>query len=92
MSGKLTDEVRSQITESIFAGRKIEAIKQYRAAIGLGLKEAKDFIEALTEELHQECPEKFTVKPGTGCGAAAMFIFMLCSLSIYTLANLHKLL
>lgn len=40
---KLVDDIRNLMA----AGRKIEAIKQYRAATGAGLAEAKDFVEAL---------------------------------------------
>lgn len=35
-------------------GRKIEAIKQFRSYTGLGLKESKDFIEAIYPYLHNE--------------------------------------
>jgi ribosomal protein L7/L12 len=34
-----------EIVEAVQAGRKIEAIKLYRQATAVGLKEAKDFIE-----------------------------------------------
>ena len=36
-----------KITDQIQAGRKIEAIKVYRQAFGVGLKEAKDAVEAI---------------------------------------------
>jgi ribosomal protein L7/L12 len=35
------------VAEALAKGDKIEAIKQYRAGTGAGLKEAKDFVEAL---------------------------------------------
>ena len=38
------------IGEALRAGNKIEAIKLYRAATGLGLKEAKDALDAMTAE------------------------------------------
>lgn len=38
------------IGEALRAGNKIEAIKLYRAATGLGLKEAKDAIDAILAE------------------------------------------
>ena len=41
MSNTLTDEQLSKISDAIIAGRKIEAIKQYREATGTDLKEAK---------------------------------------------------
>jgi len=40
-SGDLDDEVRALLS----AGRKIEAIKRVRERTGLGLKEAKDYVE-----------------------------------------------
>jgi hypothetical protein len=39
--------VDPQIIELIQAGKKIEAIKLYRESTGVGLKEAKDFVESL---------------------------------------------
>ena len=41
MSNTLTDEQLSKISDSIIAGRIIEAIKQYREANSTDLKEAK---------------------------------------------------
>jgi ribosomal protein L7/L12 len=37
--------VSDHIVEALRANRKIEAIKLYRQATGVGLKEAKEFIE-----------------------------------------------
>jgi ribosomal protein L7/L12 len=39
--------VPSTVAEAVRDGKKIEAIKRYREATGVGLKEAKDFVEAL---------------------------------------------
>ena len=39
--------LQREIVEAAQAGRKIEAIKLYRQSSGVGLKEAKDFVEAL---------------------------------------------
>jgi len=36
--------------QALERGNKIEAIKHYRAATGVGLKEAKDFIEEVQRE------------------------------------------
>ena len=36
-----------EIAEAVRAGQKIQAIKLYRQSSGVGLKEAKDFIEEL---------------------------------------------
>src|SRR5262245_6629702 len=35
------------VLEALQSGNKIEAIRRYRAATGLGLKEAKDAVEAI---------------------------------------------
>ena len=54
---ELTDDGRQQILNALMAGRKIEAIKLYREATGKGLKDAKDFIDRLVEELAERHPE-----------------------------------
>lgn len=69
----LTDEKRDQINEAIFAGHKIEAIKLYREATGVGLKEAKDFIETLTESLREQYPDRMPDQ-AAGCGAAVVML------------------
>jgi hypothetical protein len=64
---EILPEKKAEITDAIFAGRKIEAIKLYREATGLGLKESKEFVEALQSRLQQDSPEKFTTSSGGGC-------------------------
>jgi len=39
--------VDAQLLELVRAGQKIQAIKLYRESSGVGLKEAKDFVESL---------------------------------------------
>ncbi|CAM2794313.1 ribosomal protein L7/L12 [Hathewaya histolytica] len=41
----ITDELKSLILE----GKKVEAVKKYRIATGLGLKEAKEYIDSLSK-------------------------------------------
>ncbi len=36
-----------EVTDALQRGEKIEAIKHYREATGVGLKEAKDFVEEI---------------------------------------------
>ena len=43
--GGLTPKVEAEIRAQMRAGRKINAIKLYREATGLGLKESKDAVE-----------------------------------------------
>jgi Ribosomal protein L7/L12 C-terminal domain len=47
MNGELKEQVRSLLLQ----GNKIEAIKIYREATGLGLKESKDAVELIESEL-----------------------------------------
>lgn len=71
----LSDNAKDEITQAIFAGRKIEAIKLYREATGQGLKEAKAFIEALTDRLREEHPDRVPA-PTSGCGAAVLMMLV----------------
>ena len=67
----IPEEKLALLREMIFARRKIEAIKEYRALTGLGLKEAKDAVDELEATLLKESPERFAPK-GKGCGTAAV--------------------
>ena len=75
MSNPLPDGVVEQISAAIFAGRKIEAIRLHRMATGSGLKESKEFIEALEGRMRQESPEKFTAAP-SGCSRTAAMLLL----------------
>ena len=61
-----------QIQAAVFAGEKIKAIKLYRGSTGEGLKESKDFIDALEDELRRTEPGKFTAPPAKGCGVSVL--------------------
>jgi len=63
MPEPLSPEQLDQIHNDLFAGRKINAIKLYREATNVGLKEAKDAVEAMADELYQRSPERFTRDP-----------------------------
>ena len=68
MSKPIPPEAAKQITEFLYGGRKIDAIKLYREHSEQGLKESKDFVEALEAELRAKEPGKFTAPPGgKGC-------------------------
>ncbi|MBX3177560.1 MAG: ribosomal protein L7/L12 [Candidatus Hydrogenedentes bacterium] len=71
MSG-MPEEDAQRMTEAIFAGRKIEAIKIYKEATGTGLKESKEFVEDLERQLRAECPERFAAGAKAGCGAVVL--------------------
>jgi len=72
------DEQIADIAEALADGNKIEAIKIYREATGKGLKESKDFIDALIPKLLAEDPEKYSkLKLGGGCASVVVFALLL---------------
>ncbi len=71
----------------IFRGRKIEAIKLHREHTGLGLKEAKDAVEAIEAALRKQSPEKFSAPPKSG-GCASVIVGC-CALGAATGAWLY---
>ena len=75
MADQITTEQVEAIADALAANRKIEAIKIYRQATGKGLREAKDFIEALIPKLKEQDAERFAhlALPGSGC-ASAVFL------------------
>lgn len=87
MSDSISDEDVERIRAAIFAGRKIEAIKLYRECTGKGLKEAKDFVEALEAELRRLAPDQFTAPPaGKGCAVIVVGIIVFIVVLIPALA------
>ena len=72
----LTPEQRQSLAEALFEGRKIQAIKQLRDWTGLGLKEAKESVELLEEELRAAQPERFaTPARKSGCLLLLILLF-----------------
>ena len=70
MNGSVPSEKMERIKQAIFAGRRIEAIKFYREATGAELKESKDAITKLEQELRAHSPHQFTIASSrSGCFA-----------------------
>lgn len=44
-----TENIDAELKDLILQGKKIKAIKRYRQFTGIGLKEAKDYIDRLSE-------------------------------------------
>ncbi len=73
MQPDLPDDARDAIDTALYAGRKIDAIKQYREATGGGLKEAKEAVEVYEAELRARHPQHFTKPPArAGCTTAIL--------------------
>jgi ribosomal protein L7/L12 len=81
-AGKMSDATVDAIQEAIFSGQKIRAIKLYREASGAGLKEAKDFIEALEAELRRTDPTRFTAPAAKGCGTAVIALALIAVVAL----------
>ena len=71
---ELPDDKRLAILEAIYGGRKIEAIKLVREAGSCGLKEAKEFVEKLSDELYAKEPGKFTAAPAGKSGCVGVIL------------------
>lgn len=91
MSKPIPPEATRQIAELVFAGNKIAAIRLYREHSGEGLKESKDFVEALERSLRASDPGKFAARSaGKGClGMAALCGIGALGLSIAVLRLLR---
>lgn len=53
------DKFHETVKVLLFKGQKIPAVKKYREETGLGLKEAKDAVDAIERELREEHPDQF---------------------------------
>ena len=84
MKSTVSEEQIATLSECIFQGRKIEAIKLYREMTGLGLKEAKDAVEELETSLRASAPDKFSaVSQGKGC-MGIIVVGLLCGTGLVT--------
>ncbi|MEO5712505.1 MAG: hypothetical protein ABIT37_03375 [Luteolibacter sp.] len=80
MTPPLSEEKMAAISELLFRGQKIEAIRIHREQTGFGLKEAKDEVGKLELSLRAKSPEKFTAAPtANGCFAAVAVLFPISS-------------
>ncbi|MDQ8186968.1 ribosomal protein L7/L12 [Pelagicoccus sp. SDUM812002] len=81
MPEKLSDEQMNRLSEALEKGRKIDAIKAYRDATGIGLKDAKVAVEKLHADLHEQYPDRYPA-PSTsvGCGSSAALFALACGL------------
>ena len=74
MANELTPEQLTTVSNAIYAGNKIEAIKFYRTASGKDLKDSKDAVEKLTAELEARNPAMFARQRRQG-GSLATLVF-----------------
>ena len=83
---QLNSEQIERIKEELNAENKIEAIKMCREFTNWGLKESKDYVEKMVEEMIERDPEKYGHLRSAGSGCLGMFIFApLAAGIIYTI-------
>lgn len=88
MHTDIPEDKMEALAEALFNGRKIEAIKNYRLITGLGLKEAKEDVEAIEADLRTKHPEKFVARPPrAGCTGAAAMISLCAGAAVYFLVQ-----
>jgi hypothetical protein len=63
MKRDFTPDDLARITQSILGGDRVEATSIYISVTECGLTEAQKFVNALTAELRDTKPEKFSRKP-----------------------------
>jgi ribosomal protein L7/L12 len=88
---ELTQDQWVQIQEHIAGGKMITAIKLYREITGVGLKQAKDAVEAYAEKLPSEAPERYPLKSKSGCAGAIVLCAMGLAATLATLSAGAKL-
>lgn len=86
MDNQPTREQIESIAHALAAGRTIEAIKIYRDATGKGLKDSKDFIDALIPKLKEQDPVKYAGLSRQGAGCAS--VVLLCVGLVWILRSL----
>jgi len=86
-----TEQQRQAINAEILEERKISAIKLYRDATGVGLKEAKDAVEQIEKDLRQRQPEKFAHRAGkSGCLSMVAVVALLVGAALVTVYILRS--
>lgn len=84
MANELDDEQMNLLSESLKQNRKIEAIKHYREATGLGLKDSKIAVEKLHAQLRQQRPDLYPApSQSAGCGSSAALFGLGCGLAYF---------
>lgn len=72
------EDPEGRLREHLLGGRKIEAIKVLRERTGISLKEAKESIEAMEEQLRIEHPGQMPPKNRSGCFG----LVLLCAMAL----------
>ena len=81
-----TPEQMEALENALAQGKKLEAIKVCRETTGKGLKESKEFVEALIPRLLEQDPERYArlrSSQNPGCLSVLLAFFsMFCALTV----------
>jgi hypothetical protein len=84
MTNELTPEHLTAVSNAVYAGNKIEAIKLYRTATGKDLRDSKEAVEKLAMELEARNPAMFAKqRRQRGSLATPVFWGTIAALIIY---------
>jgi len=85
---KIPDDALEELSDCLFKGRKLEAVKRCRECSGLDLKNAKKAVEELESSLRSEFPDKFPAPPrGKGCSVTAAVLFLVAAATYWQLGS-----
>jgi hypothetical protein len=88
MADELTAEQLTAISNALYSGNKIEAIKLYRTATGKDLKDSKDAVEKLAVELEARNPAMFARRRSqSGSLATLLFWGAIAAVIIYVVVK-----
>lgn len=82
-STSATPQSTAAIAEALFAGKKIAAIKLYRAKHQVGLAEAKHAVEEIEKQLRGSAPGLFAKPPASQSCLFAIGIALLLALALW---------
>lgn len=88
----ISSGIQYEITNLIYSGNKIGAIKRYRESVDCDLKTAKDVIEAVTTQLKIANPLAFNErqhKGGSGC-AVVIALLVIGTIAIAKIPDTYK--
>lgn len=80
------------VVAALYAGRKIEAIKQFRLGHRVDLRQAKEAVEAIEADLRRTTPDRFAAPPSSGgCGGRLIVaVVLLAAGALAVIAWLHQ--
>src|SRR5262245_37581787 len=88
INSPLPKDKLAEISECLFRGNKIEAIRLYREFTKVGLRDAKEQIDALEASLRAKSPQRFVGTPASkGCFGAATVICLCGLIAVYWLSR-----